>query len=185
MADILKNTDAHTQPSFSFKNRLYRFIWIIVYVLLFKFSPRPLHWWRSFLLRLFGAKIGKGCHIYPKARIWAPWNLEMGGYSCLADEVICESMDKITIGERVVISQGARLITGSHDYENPRFPLYTRPINIKSHVWIASEAFICQGVTIEEGAVIGARSVVTNDIPAWMVCVGDPCRPIKKRKMEK
>ena len=183
MPDTLNNADAHTQPSFTLKNRLCRFAWIIAYVLLFKFSPRPLHWWRSFLLRCFGAKIGRGCHVYPKARIWAPWNLEMGNYSCLADEVICESMDKIIIEDKVVISQGVRLITGSHDYEDPKFPLYTKPINIKSHVWIASEAFICQGVTIEEGAVIGARSVVTHDMPAWTVCAGNPCKPIKSRML--
>ena len=184
MSDILKNTDAHTQASFSFKNRLFRFIWIIVYAVLFKLSPRPFHWWRSFLLRLFDAKIGKGCHVYPKARIWAPWNLKMGDYSCLADEVICDSMDKIIIGEKVVISQRARLITGSHDYENPKFTLHTKPIDIKSHAWVASEAFICQGVTIGNGTVIGARSVVTHDMPAWMVCAGNPCKPIKPRAMK-
>ena len=182
MSDILKNIDAHTQPCFSLANRIRRFLWNLAYVLLFRFSPRFLHSWRSYLLRIFGAKIGKGCHVYPKAKIWAPWNLEMGNYSCLADDVMCDSMDRVIISEKVVISQGTRLITGSHDYENPRFPLYAKPINIKSHVWVATEAFICQGVTIEEGAVIGARSVVTHDIPAWTVCAGNPCKVIKQRE---
>ena len=179
MSDILKDTDAHTQPSFSLKNRILRFFWIIVYVLLFEFSPRPLHGWRSFLLRLFGAKVGRGCHIYPRVKIWAPWNLKMGDYSCLADHAVCDSMDKIIIGKKVVISQGARLITGTHDYEDPGFRLCTKPINIGSNTWIAAEAFICPGITIGERTVIGARSVITHDMPAWMVCAGNPCRPIK------
>ena len=181
MPDILKDVDAHTQPCFSLRNRLARLIWIIVYVALFQLSPVPFHPWRSFLLRCFGAKIGKGCHVYPRAKIWAPWNLEMGNYAGVASGAICLSMAKITLGDKVVISQGANLCTGSHNYEDPKFQLYAKPITIGANAWIATEAFICPGVNIGEGAVIGARSVVTKDMPAWMVCAGNPCRPIKHR----
>lgn len=184
MDNILENVNAYIQPCFSLKNRLLRFIWGIVYILLFRTSPRPFHFWRSFLLSCFGAKIGKGCHIYPKAKIWAPWNLELGDYVGIADDVICQSMDKIIIGDKVVISEGARLYTGSHDYESPKFSLFTKPIHIKSHVWIAAEAFIMHGIVIGEGAVIGARSVVTKDMPAWMVCASNPCKPIKPRTLK-
>lgn len=183
MSDILKNVDTHTQPSFTLQNRLARLIWNIVYVLLFKPSPIPFYPWRSFLLRLFGAKVGKSCHVYPGVEIWAPWNLELGDYIGIASGAICLSMAKITLGYKVVISQGANLCTGSHDYEDPRFPLFAKPITIGANAWIAAEAFICSGITIGEGAVIGARSVVTKDMPAWTVCAGNPCRPIKPRKM--
>ena len=182
MSDILSDADAYTEPCFSLRNRILRTVWGVVYVLLFRYSPKTFHLWRIFLLRCFGASIGRHCHIYPKAVIWAPWNLEMGDYSCFADDVICYSMAKIKVGDRCVISQGARLIAATHDYNDPRFPLVARRIDIMDHVWVASEAFISYGVRINEGAVIGARSVVTKDIPEWTVCAGNPCSVVKERK---
>ena len=185
MPDILKDIDTHTQASYSLRNRLMRVAWNVVYFLLFRLSPIPLHPWRSFLLRCFGAKIGKGCHIYPGVVVWAPWNLEIGDCVGIASGTLCHSMARIKLGDQVVISQGAKLYTGSHDYEDPRFPLEIRPISVGDNAWIAAEAFIFPGVTIGEGAVIGARSVVTKDMPARMVCAGNPCRPIKPRELKK
>jgi putative colanic acid biosynthesis acetyltransferase WcaF len=179
MADINSNT--HTGPSFSLRNRLARVIWELGYVLFFRYSPRPLHLWRSFLLRLFGAKIGRGVHVYPGAKIWAPWNLEIDDFSGIADNVILYCQGKIIIGKYVVISQGAHLCTGTHDYRAKGFPLITNPINIADHVWIAAEAFIHPGVNIGEGSVIGARSVVTKSIESWKVYSGNPCIIIKNR----
>ncbi len=181
MPDILQDNDPYTQPSFSLQNRLARAGWNLVYQLFFRLSPRPLHQWRVFLLRLFGAKIGQHCHIYPQAKIWAPWNLNIKDYVGVADGVTCYSMAEIYIGSRAVISQGAYLCTGSHDYESSNFQLYAKPIYIADQAWVCAESFICPGVTIGEGAVVGARSVVTKNIPAWMVCAGNPCQPIKKR----
>jgi putative colanic acid biosynthesis acetyltransferase WcaF len=175
------NTDTRIGPSFSLNNRILRVIWGIIYLIFFRFSPKPLHSWRSFILRIFGAKIGKGVHVYPRVKIWAPWNLDIGDYTGVANEVILYSQGKITIGKRVVISQGAHLCTGSHDYEKASFPLFTKPINIKDDAWIAAEVFIHPGVTVNEGSIVGARSVVTKDLPEWMICSGFPCFPIKKR----
>lgn len=179
MADI--NTNTHTGPSFSLRNRLARVIWGIVYVLVFRYSPRPFHSWRSILLRLFGAKIGRGVHIYPGAKIWAPWNLEIDDYSGIGDYVNLYSQGKIKIGKYVVISQGAHLCTGTHNYHKQGFPLITKPIDIADQVWIAAEAFIHPGVNIGEGSVVGARSVVTKSIQSWKVCAGNPCIIIKNR----
>lgn len=181
MLVILKNIDPYTQPSFSLKNRVARLIWAIIYTLFFQSSPRPFYEWRSFLLRCFGAKIGKGCHVYPKARIWAPWNLVMADYAGMADDVNCYSMAIVSLGTKVVVSQGTYLCTGTHDYEDPSFQLYAKPISISDNVWLCAESFIHPGVTIGEGSVIGARSVVTKDMPAWTVCAGNPCKPIKPR----
>jgi len=142
-----------------------------------------MHGWRAFILRCFGAKTGKGCHIYPKASIWAPWNLEIGDHASLADDVICSSMAKITIGKYAVISQGARLITGTHDHGDPSFRLVTRPVSVEERAWVAAEAFVLPGVTIRTGAVVGARSVVTRDVREWTVCAGNPCVPIKPRRI--
>lgn len=174
--------DAFTGPSFSLGNRLGRVVWNIACGLFFRHTPRPLHAWRAFVLRIFGAKIGKGAHIYPRAIIWAPWNLEVGDETGVADNAILYNQAKITLGRRVVISQGAHLCSGTHDYEDPGFPLYAKPITVGDHAWVAAEAFVHPGVTIGEGAVIGARAVVTKDAPAWMVCAGHPCQQIKPRR---
>lgn len=178
----MHNQDTFTGPSFSLKNRLGRVLWNLSYVLLFRYSLTPMHGYRSFLLRLFGAQVGRGVHIYPKVKIWAPWNLALKDECGVAGEVILYSQGKIEIGYRVVISQRAHLIAGTHDYSVPGFPLITKPIIVKDHAWVAAEAFIHPGVTIGEGCVIGARSVVIRDMPAWMVCTGHPCEPVKQRQ---
>jgi putative colanic acid biosynthesis acetyltransferase WcaF len=166
------------------RNRLARFAWAIVYLSLFRFSPKPFHSWRSWLLRVCGARIGAKCHIYPRARIWAPWNLTCEDEVGVADGAYLYNQAPISLGHRVVVSQGAQLCTGTHDYEDPGFPLVARPIHVGAHAWIAAEAFVHPGVTIGEGAVIGARSVVTKDMPAWTVCAGHPCQPLKPREMK-
>jgi putative colanic acid biosynthesis acetyltransferase WcaF len=177
----MHNQNTYTGPSFSLKNRLARVLWGVVVLTLFKYSPRPLHSWRSFLLRCFGAKVGKGVHVYPGAIIWAPWNLELDDECGVASGATLYSQGKIRIGKRAVISQGSHLCAGTHDYTLPGFPLITKPITIADHAWIAAEAFVHPGVTIGEGCVVGARSVVTRDMPAWMVCAGHPCKPLKDR----
>lgn len=177
----MHNINTYSGPSFSLKNRIMRVVWNGIYLILFKYSPKPLHSWRSFILRCFGAKIGKGVHVYPKVFIWAPWNLEVGHESGISDSVILYSQGKIIIGNRVVISQGSHLCTGTHDYTKIGFPLFTKSIIIGNNVWIAAESFIHPGVVIGEGCVIGARSVVIKDMPEWMVCSGHPCKPLKKR----
>jgi len=180
---ILANNTPFEGACFSLGNRLARVGWQLVWTLLFRPTPPPLHAWRCWLLRRFGAQIAPGCHIYSDAQIWAPWNLVMAPKACLGPRVICYSMAPITLGERVVVSQGVHLCTGTHDYTSPTFPLYAKPITIGADAWICTEAFIGPGVQIGEGAVVGARSVVTRDQPAWMVCAGNPCRPLKKRRL--
>jgi putative colanic acid biosynthesis acetyltransferase WcaF len=90
-------------------------------------------------------------------------------------------MGRIVLGERCVVSQGAHLCAGTHDYEAPNFQLVTAPITIGARAWVCTEAFVGPGVTVGEGAVIGARAVATKDMPAWTVCAGNPCRPLKPR----
>jgi len=177
------NQDTYTGPSFSVANRLGRVLWNFTWLFFFRFSPKPFHQWRSFLLRCFGAKVGKGVHVYPGVMIWAPWNLELGDECGIGSGAILYSQGKITIGQRAVISQGVNLCTGTHDYTKMGSPLVTRPIHVGNSAWIAAEAFVHPGVTVADGCVIGARAVVINDMPGWMVCAGHPCKPIKARVM--
>ncbi len=164
---------------------LRRFVWETVWLLTFRPTPRwALHGWRRFLLRCFGAQVGAGCRIAPSCRVWAPWNLVMGEFSALGDGVDCYSMDRITIGSKVAVSQRTFLCAGSHDVRTLDRPLITGPIVIENHVWIAAESFVHPNVVIREGAVIGARSVVLKDMPAWSVCAGHPCRKLKDRVLK-
>jgi putative colanic acid biosynthesis acetyltransferase WcaF len=163
-------------------NKLARLLWQIVWRFFYRPTPRVFHSWRSFLLRIFGAKIGKSVHPYPSARIWAPWNLEMGDHSCLSENVDCYCVDKIHIGAHSTVSQYSFLCSASHDYTQEAMPLVTAPITIGERVWITADVFVGPGVTIGDGAVVTARSSVFSDLPPWMVARGNPAVPVKKRK---
>jgi putative colanic acid biosynthesis acetyltransferase WcaF len=162
-------------------NKAARVLWNLAYLLLYRPSPRPLHAWRCFLLRLFGAKVAAGAHPYPSAKIWAPWNLELGRDSSLGDLVDCYCVARVTIGDNVTVSQYAFLCAATHDYEDPSMPLVAAPITVRSGAWICAGSFIAPGVTIGEGAVVGAKAVVTRDVAPWDVVAGNPARLVKKR----
>jgi len=164
-------------------NKLARGMWALVYALCFRPSPRPCHSWRIFLLRSFGACIGRGCHVHSSCRIWAPWKLKMGDHSWLGPDVECYNVDCITLGSNVTVSQYAHLCTASHDISVPSFELITAPIRVRDGAWVAACAFVHPGVSIGEGAVVGACAVVTKDVDPWTVVAGNPARFIKKRVM--
>jgi putative colanic acid biosynthesis acetyltransferase WcaF len=177
MANVLK------EMNLSLGNKIARTLWHVVWLLFYRPTPRFMHAWRRMLLRLFGAKLGKGVHPYPSARIWAPWNLEMGDHACLSEHVDCYCVDKIRIGAHSTISQYSFLCTASHDYTKAGMPLVTAPIGIADRVWITADVFVGPGVQIGEGAIITARSSVFTDIPAGMVARGNPAIPFKPRLM--
>lgn len=131
------------------------------------------------MLRCFGARIGAGAHIYAGVRIWAPWNLVAGRGAAIADGAEVYNPVRIQIGDYAVVSQGAYLCGATHDYRSWEFPLIARPIVVGAHAWIAARAVILPGVSVGEGCVIGAGSVVTRDAPPWTVCAGVPCHPIR------
>jgi putative colanic acid biosynthesis acetyltransferase WcaF len=166
----------------SLRNKAGRAVWNVVWLLLFRPAPKPFHGWRSVLLRMFGAKLGNAVHPYPSARIWAPWNLEMGDHSCLSEGVDCYCVDKIRIGSHATVSQYSFLCTASHDYRDPAMPLVTAPITIGERAWIAADVFVAPGVTIGDGAVVTARSNVFSDIDSWTVAAGNPAKSLKKRE---
>lgn len=173
------------RSDFSALAKLRRLTWECVWLLAFRPTPRwALHGWRRFLLRCFGAHIGAGCRIDPSCRVWAPWHLSMGEYSVLGPGVDCYSMGPIRIGSKVAVSQRSCLCGGSHATDSLERPLTTGPIVIEDHAWVAAECFVHPHVTIHEGAVIGARSVVVKDMPAWSICAGHPCRKIKDRVLK-
>ena len=168
----------------SLSNKIFRSIWNFVWLFFYRPTPRIFHFWRCFLLRLFGAKLGKSVRLYPTARIWAPWNLEMGDNSCLSEWVDCYCVDKIFIGANTTVSQYSFLCTASHDYKNIKMNLVTSPIIIGDYVWITADVFIGPGVIIGDGAVITARSSIFEDVAAWTIVSLIPTASSKSRYLD-
>jgi putative colanic acid biosynthesis acetyltransferase WcaF len=171
------------QSSFSFRHRLARLIWSMVWLLLFRPSPWFCYGWRRLLLRVFGAKIGKRAIVHSSARIWAPWNLEMEEYSCLSSSVDCYCVAKVLIGAHATVSQYSFLCTASHDISDPNMKLTTSLITIGAGAWVCADVFVGPGVTIGEGAIAGARASVFKDVAPWTVVGGNPAKVIGKREL--
>jgi len=171
--------------SFSLSNRAYRAAWTVAWLVLARWTPPPLHGWRRLVARFFGARLETGARLHASTRIWYPPNLAMGRNALLGPRVNCYNQGRIEIGEEVVVSQGAHLCASSHDIADSDFQLILRPIRIEARVWIAAEAFVGPGVTVGEGAVIGARGVLLRDAEPWGVYSGNPANLIKTRRLHK
>lgn len=164
------------------KHQLVRMTWNMIWILGVRWLPRSIgSAWKRSLLRLFGAKIAPTAIVYSSAKIYYPANLVMDEYSCLASDVDCYNVAPIRIGANSTVSQGAFLCTASHDITNPLNPLITAPIIIEDQAWIAADAFVSMGVTIGQGAVVGARASVFKNVEPWTVVGGNPAQFIKKR----
>ena len=163
------------------KNALVVQFWWLVQATLFAWSPQFMYGWRIFLLRLFGAKIGKNVIIRPTAKITYPWKVTIGDYSWIGDDAVLYSLGEITLGDNVVVSQKCYLCTGSHDYKKSTFDIFAKPIKIENEAWLATDVFVAPGVTIGSGTVVGARSSVFCNLVPEMVCIGNPAKPIKHR----
>ena len=163
-------------------HRLKRLIWMVVNATVFPVIP---HFCRRGLLRLFGAKIAPTkTPIYGSVRIFAPWNLEVGEWCCIGPRVRIYNKGKVTLGERVILSQEAYLCTASHEVNDSDMKLVVKPIAISGSTWIAAKAVVLPGVTVGEGAVVGCAAIVTHDVEPWTVVVGNPAKFIKKREIE-
>ncbi len=169
-----------TSP-FTKKEKIKLAIWLVIQKTLFRIIPHKFNFFRIRLLKLFGAKIKSNCFIHPSATIYMPWNFEMGEYSSIDFDSIIYSLGKVKIGNYVSISYKTNINTGSHDISDPEFKLLTKETFICDGAFIGTESYLSPGVKIGIMSVIGARSVVTKDMPDEMICVGNPCKPIKKR----
>jgi putative colanic acid biosynthesis acetyltransferase WcaF len=147
----------------------------------FRFSPRLLWGWRCFLLRLFGAKVGRNVHILPSVRIFIPWNLEIGDWSSVGFDALIYNLGPVRIGEKVTVSQRAHLCAGSHDFRDPAMPLTKPPIDIGDEAWICADAFVGPGVSVGNRAVVAARAVVVKDVAEGEIFGGNPAKVIGKR----
>src|SRR5438105_883159 len=163
MLDVKQNRQAQ---KYSRGELTGRFFWSCVQPF-FCFSPRRWFAWRRFLLRAFGAKIGRDAHIYGSVKIYLPWNLEVGEQSAIGEYSFIYNLGPVTIGDRTTISHRVHLCAGTHDYTKPEFPLVRSKIDIGPEAWLCADAFIGPGVRVGEGAIVGARAVTIKDVEPW------------------
>ena len=179
--DVQKLSTFRLPQDFRGKPALYVVLWWLVRDTLFLCSPQPLYAWRRWLLRLFGAQIGRNVQVRPTVRVTYPWKLRIDDDAWVGDFVELYTLGPIHIGADACVSQNSYLCTGSHDHRSPGFDIYARPIVVEPQAWIASDVFVGPGVTVGYGAVVGARSRLTRDAPALKVLTGDPARVVGDR----
>jgi putative colanic acid biosynthesis acetyltransferase WcaF len=156
-------------------------LWWLVQGVLFHPSPQFMYGWRRFLLRLFGAQIGRNVLIRPSVRVTYPWKLIIGDYSWIGDFAELYNLGEIVIGANAVVSQYTYLCTGSHDLARPTFDIFARPIIVEDEAWIAAAVFVHPGVTIGKGSVVGARSVIHRSTEPGWVYSGSPATRLRMR----
>lgn len=178
--DVAANREMQKYPP---RELVLRALWGLLRPL-FRFSPRTFFGWRRVLLRLFGARVGRGVHVYPSAVVYMPWHLHIGDWSSVGEEALIYNLGPVSIGSSVTISHRAHLCAGSHDYTRSEMPLLKPPIHVEDHAWICAGALVGPGVRVGEGAVVGAGSVVHRDVADWTIVAGNPAREIGKREME-
>lgn len=173
--------DTIYRSELSTMNRVARLLWGIVYVVFFRPSPWFLYRWRVVLLRLFGASVDRSCIVHSSARVYAPWNLKMQPYACLASQSYCFNVAPVYIGEASTVSEGCYICTASHEIHSPGRELIAKPVHIDANAWIFARAMIGPGVTIGAGAVVAMGAVVVKDVEPNAVVGGNPARFIKQR----
>lgn len=148
---------------------------------LFHLSPRLAWGWRRFLLRVFGAKIGKHVQIHPSVQIFIPWNLTIGDWSAVGFEALLYNLGPLKIGRKVTVSQRAHLCGGSHDYRDNAMPLLKLPVTIEDEAWICADAFVGPGISVGKRAVVAARAVVVTNVAELSIVGGNPAKKIGTR----
>jgi putative colanic acid biosynthesis acetyltransferase WcaF len=164
---------------------LKRTAWYAVNALLFDSWLLPMSAPKRFLLRLFGARVGRGVVIKPRVNIKYPWHVAIGDYAWLGEGVWLDSLTSIRIGDHACLSQDAYLLTGNHDYRDPRFGLIVAAITVEAEAWIGARAVVCPGVTVGRGAVLVVGSVLRGAAEAGGVYQGNPAVKVRERHRAK
>lgn len=176
MSQKIYDQDSPYDSPWTRSQKIKMLLWEYVWLLLCSWTPKPLNRWRIFWLSLFGARIYGRPFVHQRARIQIPWNICLHDHACLGDRANAYSLGEIEICEGATVAQEAYLCTGTHAFDNAAMNLVTRKITIGPRAFIGARSFILPGVTIAEGAIIGACSVVTKDVAPHTLVKGNPAR---------
>ncbi|MFG0257040.1 MAG: hypothetical protein ACF8GE_03965 [Phycisphaerales bacterium JB043] len=169
------------QSPYTTREKVLRLLWWYLGQPLMRCSFHNWYGFRAWLLRRFGASIGRSTRIRPSVRVEQPWNLTIGDNTSVGDRAQLYCLGIVRLGDHVSISQNAHICAGTHDHESPRLPLMRPPITIEDDVWIAADAYVGPNVTIGKGAVLGARACAYKDLEAGKLYGGNPCRELGER----
>ena len=173
--------NAWYDPGASFATRL---LWYITNTIFFQSRALLPYAWKSSLLRLFGAEVGRGVVVKPGVNIKYPWKLKIGDFAWIGENVWIDCLDKVSIGANACISQGALILSGNHDYTKPSFDLILKPIHIEEGAWIGAKSIVVQGAVIESHAVLMAGSIALGLLEAYGIYQGAPAKKVKERIIE-
>ncbi len=163
------------------RSRAVQALWFMLGLPLLRCTLLPWSGVRVLLLRLFGARIGRGVVIKPGARVKYPWRLSIGNRTWIGEDAWIDNLAPVTVGHNVCISQGAYLCTGNHDWSDAAFALIVAGISLDHGSWVGARAIVCPGVMLGEGAVATAGSVVTRHIPPFEIHSGNPAGFVRQR----
>ena len=158
-----------------------RALWYVVSLLIFESGWVPLRRPKRWLLRFFGAKIGRGLVIKPGVWIKYPWRLVMGDHCWIGQGAWIDNLADVRIGNHVCISQQIYICTGSHDYRKKTFDLLTASVEVGDGAWLGARCLVLGGVTVGANAIVAAGSVVTKDVPSAVIVAGQPARQYADR----
>lgn len=156
-------------------------LWIIISFIIFRPSWIVIMRPKVFILKLFGAKIGKGLVIKPSVNIKFPWKLKIGNNVWIGENVWIDNLDNVLIKDDVCISQGALLLTGNHDYTLSSFDYRNAPIHLENGVWIGAKSVVCPGVVCKSHSILAVGSIATKQLQSYTIYQGNPAREVRKR----
>ncbi len=165
-------------------NNVKRFIWHYTNLIFFKTGIFPFYGLKRFLLKLFGAKVGKNVLIKPHVNIKYPWLLQLGNNIWIGEEVWIDNLAEVKIADNVCLSQGALLLCGNHDYTKTTFDLMVKPIILEEGVWIGAKSIVCGGVVCSNHSIVSVASVLTSPTEPYGIYKGNPAQKIMQRVMQ-
>ena len=177
ITDLSKYTNKEYKPGPKWKIVL----WYVISLCFFRSAIFPFSGIKVSILRLFGARVGKGVVIKPTVNIKYPWKIIVGNQSWIGEQVWIDNLSLVTIGSNVCISQGAMLLCGNHDYKKTTFNLITLPILVEDGCWVGARAIISPGVKCMDHSVLTVGSVATKDLDAFGIYSGNPAIKIRER----
>lgn len=161
-----------------------RWLWYLFNILLFKTSLFPVYRFKVFILRLFGARIGRNVIIKPQVNIKYPWFFEVGNNVWIGECVWIDNLGKVTIGNNVCLSQGCLLLSGNHDYTSSSFDLIINEIVLEDGVWIGAKSIVCGGAKCRDHSVLTAGSITAGELSAMGIYRGNPAAWVKQREFK-
>jgi len=161
-----------------------RLIWYFVNAIFFRNSMNPSSGIKVFLLKLFGAKVGKGVVIKPSVNIKYPWRLTIGNYTWVGENVWIDNLTDIKIGNNCCLSQGAMLLTGNHNYKKTTFDLITQGITLEDGVWIGAFSVVAPGINCKSHSVLAVNSVAVSELSPYTIYQGNPAKEVRKREID-